>query len=149
MLMPLWIIAIYGFIERLVIVLLIYTIADINRNNKNIIMISLLSVAFTIFCRYFFNYFTFVAIINAFIVIILIKIFNKNSNIYKIMKGTIITFIIVLIIESIMGYIVFTNYMHINYYIVWILTGIPHIAIMILVIYKIRNSKNEKYYYNI
>lgn len=140
--MPLGLMLVYGIIEKIVLLMFIFSITASNMDKYRIFAMSVIITIATLVVRHFFNYYALIIILNIIIYILIVKLFSKGTSLRIISIATVLMFIVVIITEMISNYVGDEYFAYLNDYYLWLLTGLPHLMILSIITYIIKRLKN-------
>lgn len=143
---PFELMIVYGFIEKVALVLLILTILNVaNKKIIKIFIISIILLSLTLITRQYYNNYLFLIFSGLLSTIIVLKISYRKVYLPNIVMASTLSFFVLIIFEMIfvaIGLNFFNNLSEIQ---LWLVTGIPHITMIFLLtylIYRIRRTRN-------
>ena len=141
---PYWVMIPYGFVERIAILEFVCSLSGIKMKKLDLIIASLVGLFFTLAVRAVFpgNYFI-TTLFSIMSTIVIIYFFTGVTGV-RVWMSTIIAMFIVAVVEFILYTYAFSSLLKIFSFIsVWVLTGIPHVVVLLggsLLIKKVKEN---------
>jgi len=130
---PYWVMIPYGFVERVVILEFICSASGIKIKRCNLLIASLIGLFFTLAVRAIFpgNYFI-ISLSSLISDVAIVWVFTGITGVRVWISATIVTFIAVMIEVILYIYATQPLLKFFSFISVWVLTGIPHIVVILL-----------------
>ena len=130
---PYWVIIPYGFVEKMVILDFVCAASDIRIKRSSLVVASLVGLFFTLAIRAVFSGNIFILALSSILsVVAIIWVFTGIAKI-SVWIAAVITFFIISFLEFVLYTYTFQPLLkNFNFIATWILTGIPHIAVLFL-----------------
>lgn len=130
MVVPFWLLASYGFMEQIIIFLFVIKVSGLKVSLQKLLLMSLTALAGLLLVRFVFQGGLIINILsNIFFDVILIWLFTSEFK-TNIIASSALAWLLTAMIETTMVFIFLPYFSHLNFYLVWILTGLPHIIIL-------------------